>query len=86
MISSEITKGMDYHRNKKHFTITGEVISNVHPHCTIMSKDFNKANEWLCEFVGDKWIWTFIGGEPLTIIWFVNKDDALLFKLRFNTV
>lgn len=86
MIISEATLGLNYYQNIKHFTITGEVISHVHPHCTIANNDFDEANAWLYEFVGDKWVWTFIGGEPVTIIWFVNNNDALLFKLRFNTV
>jgi len=76
----------EYKRKIKNFTISGELISSIHHQSvTIVSSDFFIAADWLDEFVGDNWIWHTFLIEPFTIIWFVNDDDALLFKLRFNT-
>jgi hypothetical protein len=45
----------------------------------------NEAYTWLDETLGDNWIWStsLVTGRP--DIYFLNQEDAFLFKLRFTT-
>lgn len=39
--------------------------------------------EWLEEHVGDKWLWTHSGDRPYGV-YFLNEDDAIIYKLKFQ--
>ncbi len=44
-----------------------------------------QAQQWCQEKFGDNWIWSSPTQTEYTEFYFANTQDALLFKLTFNT-
>jgi hypothetical protein len=52
---------------------------------TDMHNEVSKAYTWLDKNLGDNWIWSTSFDTGIPDIYFINVDDALMFKLRFKT-
>ena len=46
----------------------------------------NVAMDWCDKNMGDKWIYGAPVNCTYTDIWFVDKEDAVIFKLTFTTI
>ena len=52
----------------------------------IPSEGDSAAKTWCDERFGDNWIWATPIQRDYTLIYFKDPNDALLFKLSFNTL
>lgn len=57
-----------------------------YPRAKIRRDDIDAALDYCQENFGDGWIWSSPVHTDTSKIWFLHQEDALLFKLRFNTV
>jgi len=56
------------------------------PKIRILDEDQSRAYKWCQENFGDEWIWACPINTNYTDIYFLHPEDALLFRLRFNTI
>lgn len=52
-------------------------------HTEIDYSDRHAAYQWCEDNIGDNWIWGALNKR--TILFFLHKEDMVLFKLRFST-
>jgi hypothetical protein len=56
------------------------------PSARISDAGQSEAYKWCQDQFGENWIWSSPIHTWWTDIYFLNKQDAVLFKLRFNTL
>ncbi len=74
------------HRKTKVFNLTyGQQTEQIkkYPCVKIIPDIRNEAFTWCEESFGDKWIWANYGYGAVEI-YFINEDDALVFKLKYG--
>lgn len=76
-------------RRKSIFNIDyGNAVSSLkdYPLARIPDDVQAEAYKWLDENFGENWIWSSPIHTEYTDIYFLQPEDALLFKLRFDTI
>lgn len=78
----------DFERKRKHFkgSVLELDLDKNYPRAKIKRDDADAALEYCQTQFGDGWIWSSPLHTETSKIWFLHQEDALLFKLRFNTV
>ena len=76
------------HRRLKIFNVDHKSPQRVEdfPSVRIHDDDQSEAYEWCHTNFGENWIWSSLLQTDYTDIYFLNSEDALLFKLRFETL
>lgn len=78
----------DFFRKRKLFnsSLAELELDKNYPCARISRDDINTAMDYCQENFNDEWIWSSPIHTETSKIWFLHHEDALLFKLRFNTV
>lgn len=63
-----------------------ELELSIYPFAKIKRDDIDEAMIYCQENFQDEWIWSSPIQTEISKIWFLHQEDALLFKLRFNTI
>ena len=86
-ISSPITEE-SFRRKVRNFDVSPIIkISEHYPSASIADDEkLDSIYEWCEANLGDDWIWSNPTQTDYVKLWFKTEYDALVFKLKFNTI